>query len=821
MMNITIKKIALIFKMIYQTIIKHPFKTLMMMVGIMGVALTVLLSLSVKPFLEKYEYNRVYQKYGDIDLTMSVGPYSQARFFSISPLLNDSYFVNNEDVDYVPFFEFDVLIDNSKDFVRVFSSKNEYLSKLFVDIEPLKSDEIMITKSLSLSLNKNQGDLFKLKVGDDTISYTIRHIVEDQTIFTGDSVYIDKEVGLVSFLKILEPAIADWPNRILNNIYNRVYFMTPDNQIDETYDHIKAIMAYESLVVDKTLNSERINQRIEETFPIFLIVIFGLGILMLLVFQTSLNLYFEEKRTTFRIFNILGASKAFSLFYVMIEMLSLITVSYFIALLIGNSVFKYGTSVLSSSFVYRLSIGHKLLTAMMMAIFFVCAYLFYHFKYFKSKSLSSQKDMSHKAHHFSKTKCIMLIMMLISYIILLFNQHLKTSVVRIILVFGIVYLSLPLLFILLYKAINQLFKDKLISFKYKITALSKQYLNFNYVFLIALVSCMFIIGTQLTINEGVDSQPEFYQIDYALINYHQSIEGFEAQVQDIPGVTQVLKVNLYQETYLLIDGDVNLLHHIVASDDPEVKTFFDVTIDDNVIKKLGDEEKNKIIIHQTFSKIYNLEVGQIIDVSLGDGRIQSLEIVGFYNGYSKWLAITNYRYENQAFDTLIIQTRSEDKANVHTMLLDQYGTDMIKIVDYERSVTEQVSNLKYMINFLSYILIIVFSCFVLTLLNHVVLLLNTVKKDNDKLSVLGANKKTLANQFYLINSLTGILVVGLSVIGLILIKDEMLNLTLLFKQYQPLTNNGMVYVFGMIFGIVMMVIIQSFYHFYMHYHKAK
>ena len=322
-MKSTINKITLILKMIYRNIKNNPLKTIIMIIGMTGVALTILISFSVKPFLQTYEYHRQYQKYGDIDLTLSTGPNSEARFFSITPLKQSS--INDDkDVFYLSFFEFEVLIANSETFVHVYASENEHLLSIFSKLEALKSDEIIITKTLAANLDKNIGDIVEIQIGDKYLSYKIKYIVEGNNLLSSNSIYIDKTTTLKSFLEILEPSLANLPNALLTNIYNRVYFQTNDNNIDNLINQINGISQYNKLTITKSVDITKINQAIDENFPIFIVVIFGLGLLMLIVFQTTLNLYFENKTTTFKIFNSLGAKKSFTLLYIIIEMLLLI-----------------------------------------------------------------------------------------------------------------------------------------------------------------------------------------------------------------------------------------------------------------------------------------------------------------------------------------------------------------------------------------------------------------------------------------------------------------------------------------------------------------
>jgi len=390
-MKKSLNRLCFFLRFIFKNIISSPLKSILMMIGFLGVFVSLILAFSMRDFFTSYYYGKLEETYEDYDLIMSVSPLGQTRFFSVSRFNADEQ-IQDAINKKAMFFEFDVLLQKTEDiktYVHVKASNLDMLKSINEYVSypsELLDDEMIITESLALAMDIKINDDVYIEVSNEQKTFVVVDIIKDDMLFSGEQIFIDKSEGLPFFLSALSPSLESLNPALLTNIYNRVYLDVKDSyDIDEVSLLIQSKESYKLLTYELTIDDEAINQFIQRNITAFFMIISISLFAIIFVLKTTLEVYFHEKKQLYATIHILGGKKRFSVAVVMIEMLIFFIIAFLIAVFLSQQIIYIGLNYLSSNLVYQINQRH-ILYAASLALVLLGVVVYYYFKKFYQTS---------------------------------------------------------------------------------------------------------------------------------------------------------------------------------------------------------------------------------------------------------------------------------------------------------------------------------------------------------------------------------------------------------------------------------------------------
>jgi hypothetical protein len=181
------------FRFAFKNIFYYKFKSILLLLSFIALLSALLMSFSSRSYISSYFISNYENRYQDLDIKMSISPNSNSRFFSMRDL-NDALDKDQYFDEIIPFFEIDSLVEinSSKEYMKVMSSSLSNLKKVSninYQSENLLSDEVIITKSISINYSLNLEDEIILHVGESNKIYKVVSIVEDSGLFQGETIF--------------------------------------------------------------------------------------------------------------------------------------------------------------------------------------------------------------------------------------------------------------------------------------------------------------------------------------------------------------------------------------------------------------------------------------------------------------------------------------------------------------------------------------------------------------------------------------------------------------------------------------------------------
>ena len=232
------RKVALLMRILYKNMLYATTRHIFMFISFSLLLAFVLMAFSIKPVLRDYYVDKYEDIYGKTDLIMQIGDQSSSRYFSIRPLEEMG------ETDFYPTFEISMKLDEN--YYRVILSSDSSLAYLSNQmVTPLMADDIVITKSMSDKTGYMIGDLMVLSLGNQSQTFVVKAIVDDDGIAQGDTLFLGHAHHIKTVLSSLVPSLSNLNDAFFSKLYNKVYFETP--LVNEKINTIKRISAYDTL----------------------------------------------------------------------------------------------------------------------------------------------------------------------------------------------------------------------------------------------------------------------------------------------------------------------------------------------------------------------------------------------------------------------------------------------------------------------------------------------------------------------------------------------------------------------------------------------
>ena len=783
-----------------------------------------MLGISTKPFVNAYFRGELEERYRDIDLIMGTTLNGNLRYFSITQLKN---FEDPDDiiVDYMPFFEMDTLIGvgDTKVYVKTMaSSLTEFnkVSNLSVsESVEWNADSVFITSSMAESYDLGVGDSITLYVGSSNHTYQIAAIIKDGGLFQDLTIFINKSENLSFFLSALNPALGSLPSILMENIYNKVYFELSEGiTASEAIQTIQSITPYDTLSFEQSIDVPALNQLINRSVAVFDLVILIVFLAILLVMQTTFLLYYDEKRKSFAVISLLGGKKKFSYSVILIEMITFIIISTILSVLISNYVIKLGLQYIGSTSGYQIDAYSIVLSVTLASFIFILTSLYYFYQFSKRSSIAQTADPI----VVRKSKFIFLsgivILSILGYFILSLEsvtrnlngeQSLTKAILSIILLFSIAFLLIELSS----KLVNV--KGKALSFTLhlKIILSKKSFYQYTSVLLVCFLSIFLLVLTNDHMEYRIESYHEEYVLDFGLTNFVTRYDQTYQEIQAMDEVDSISKAGLFSNvSFSSLDGSI---HQVISIDSNEIEHYFNIDIDESSLSLLSRTNVLTILLPTKFKYLYNLEVGEMIFLSISpEFPEESFEIGGFFEKQIGDLAFINLHllsnYDDISHNALLINA-SGSPQNLRNLLIDRYSKNLVYLIDFQELITNNANEMVRTTEYMTFILSIIILCFILAIFNHSILLLGQMKSVYARLKVLGYSQQQLMMLIIKESLLMFIILLLSTAISFVMLSAQLRGLVILSGDYENIYFREISLLHGSWIILIVFILTKSIY----------
>jgi len=797
-MKKSLNRLNFFLRFILKNIISSPIKSILMLIGFLGVFVSLILAFSMRDFFTSYYYGKLEETYEDYDLIMSISPLGQTRFFSVSSLNSDESIHDAIDKKAM-FFEFDVLLQKNEDvktYVHVKASNLEMLKNIndYVSYpSELLDDEMIITESLALSMDIKMNDQVYIDISGEQKTFVVVDIVEDDMLFSGEQIFIDKTEGLPFFLSALSPSLESLNPALLTNIYNRVYLDIKDSyDIDEVSLLIQSKEPYRLLTFELTIDDEAIHQFIQRNITAFFMIISISLFAIIFVLKTTLEVYFHEKKQLYATIHILGGKKRFSVAIVTIEMLIFFILSFLIAVFLSQQIIYIGLNYLTSHLYYQIQQIHIIYAASLALILLGAVVYFYFKKFYQTSEIRSLNHLDLDNDVSISVKIGTLILLIGIYLVLSFTnirplfKGYQVIFILVVIIYLLIY-AIDLIFYGLKKYWYQNHQEQTTYYHIKAMLTKRTFKQYLHLVLIAFLTILLLVFANTYMLDRKDAYQETYQIDLMVINITKNYDDKYIDIKAVDEVKDISKAGLFQQVKTMNENQS--IRELISMDPTDISTYFKTNIESEALSALNRVTKLYIVLPDRYMFLYDYKIGDTIDIYVdGKYKEQTFEIAGFFEKQLGDIAFTNMHHVYEADDifNIFLVNAKEDKVLLKDHLLDQYHQDLIQVIDVDEKLAPLIFEMIQVTNYITFILAIIILCFVVALMNHSVLLYHDMKEVYARMIILGLNHQQMRRLLMKLFVYIFISLAIISMIGYSLISLEMADLAIIFGEYEPI-----------------------------------
>lgn len=793
-MKKSIYKSLLLSKLALRNIKSSLFRFSLFLLSLSFLVLTLYLSFTTKDFLSLYYNNEYKEIYHDIDLKMNPTLESNARFFSITPLLNSNLYQNVS--NYFQVFELETTIVHDENTINanLFSSTIEQFESYLKTNQSfiLLEHDVIITKSFAYKENIHLLDTISITINNETNDYQVAYIVEDFGLFSNEKIFINQVYIIKTIIKTLAPNLGDLQDAIYERFTNQLYlYLKDDVDIDLFSSQLKLLNEYQSLSITPPYSQEKINQNIHITTTFFTIILFTISLSLIIFFYSNLKVMLLNRKKQYLNLETIGFNHRYIRVLILIELSYALIPSFIIGIFLSLFVIKYGLFFLGSNATYILNIPKMILILIFLLILIYCSSLFSH----SSKTKPIYTSIK------SSVKWLSLIVLTLILIIFLYSQY---RIIFILIYIAIILISLtfklPFLLATRYK---QNTRNVLLL---KMTINKPVYKSYMVSLFVCFTSIFLLFYANSHINHRISSYQSFYEFDFYLTNITRNINVID---QDLSERTDLKHEMIYLDTNVTLNE--SLIMEFIAISPSAISEFYDLSLDKDTLDLFMNETDPSILLPKNYQAVYQLTAGDIIEISSSLGNISSYKIIGFYEKELGNLIFSNFHTDAHQENTFIIKSLIE-KDKIKTDLITEYQSEFIVVFDYDSILKEQTTLMANIRTYINIIILFIMLALIFSLLNQQTLLYASLKENYIKLQVLGFNQ-TKTNMYLRFETVLMYLVlIIVSFLYFLILLSLIQSLYLSFGLYEKYYDYRLSTLYAFLLITLIYVVVRYFYH---------
>ena len=787
-------------KVAKQNLVKSPLRSFLMLLGFTFLMVILTLSFTMEDVLKNYYYYRYERLYEHIDLEMTIGSNSTARYFSTRTL---------DDMDagtYAKVFKIDTLTDDLS-YLTILATSVTDFEIIYGRQMSLNEDEIILTKSAAKSHGVAVFDSITLTLGTTEKTFIVKDILDDYGLFQKDMGFILHHPHVGLFIKAMFPALSQFPDSFFENLNNTVYFDTADHSATQTV--IQALPDYTNLDFKVSLPVAYINQLINRAVALFQLMLLFIGITVVLLIQSTYALVFREKEKMLSLIKLLGGSLWFGFFIWLFELLILYLPAALLGYGLAYAIIQVGMNFLMPGLIYPLSVLPILYSLSVLTLLFFLT-VFCHTIRWQSKSeVSRLKLLPDKSFHGLIHLAIVVIGLVIYWI--LPNDTLFYTLIRLFVVISITYSSILLLYKVWIYVLNY-FKETPYLYLFKLSYKKRTLYRFLLLALATLISVTLLIETTGYIKYKAEVIIDEYQGDLLVSNVLSNIDAIEMEIQNHPLVTSTAKVGIYRNIKIT-EGD-QVFQAVYMMDPSQIQTYFGMQAEGTDLEWFETESGPAIWLPMRYHAVYGVDKGDYVHLNLTSSHSNvALKVIGFYDeavGNTAFInlhQVSGYESLNQTH----ILINSNDTMQLKEDLLETYSSKLYYVNEFQTNARLLSKEVIQSMNYATYVTFIILAGLLLTLVNQGMILFYELKPSYVRISILGLSKHNL-NRHLWMEGLFIMTSLSISTIGIVLLLNPLLKpLMMIFNEYENIVFKPYDILIGLCLGNLMLLLTRILY----------
>lgn len=719
--------------------IRHAFRNIQSKKGSSAIVILtlsilitlILLSLSMFSVMKQvftYQAEEIYQS---ADVILSYDENSQVRIINKRNLeLNYS----NELTSASVFFNIYTLFGEAEDqfYAQLMSSAPYELERLIdQDLPSMGERSMVITRSLSEERKIVVGDNITFYINDQMISYEVVGIANDSGVFSGSKVFVLKNALMNDLLGVSN----------LDNLGNTIYVNLKAHVSSEQFIEIlKSDPDYQDYQITETKDMKEITRLATYNSSMFL----GIAVLMLvaivLVLHSLFILFFKDYTIESGVVSSLGGNSKYTFHVWSIEIVLFLIASTFIAWVLNYLIINLGALFFGIHHFIVFPVYFVPIALAACGLFLWVEMNILHHR--QQKFSSVQRSTSFRYGKVLKRYWLGLFAALL-FLLFSFVHPFSIGIeafIQLVLSIIILFHLFELMIAVIYKWMKKRNKPTLFS-RISIRQMKDNpyfHHSFKVLFVIFLVSIS-VISVRTFIDEEFEAFYDQLQVDYAVTGIFDYQDSIKQEMITSLDVTNVDEGIVYQNSLMHFDEMIKRTRFNVSMDyQAFLEHFAFETADDIDFSISGNTPA--IIIPLSLKYIYEVEVGDVISMDMSRDIVGiPFVIVGFFETNFDNIVYTNiYEYSNYedilSTNTIFVQTENEA---VYQDLIHAYSLDMYYILSMKEVVKEYnnyILSINELFAFLSSVLL---GCFVVVMINNILLIFYSMKPDYAKMIVLG------------------------------------------------------------------------------------
>lgn len=645
---------VLYFKYILKSFKRNIYQPLMIILIITLSCTVFFSSLNFLNVFNQYYTTRNDFKFGNADISITVGSLSKTRFMQMRYINN---IVSEEDEVY-GMYTFSSLYyhDNKSNLINTLGmnfdkanqlSKIEFIYKTTV-VEISINKIAVVSDRFANKFNLKLGDSFSLKMADNYETYIIYGVAKNTGLFFENDILLNDEGVVNIFLEALGLSILKG-----NLIYNQ--FLIKTNNIENVYGKIKSSEYFKDK--DITTKNNTLNDSIKnlETLLIILIVLFTI-ILCVVFIYSVLILLINKRLKVLNLFKSVGARNYQLVLCLLFEILIYAFIGVIISLFLGKHssyqiVKKFlvngvNLKIYSSFYIYTIIFG--------ISIAFLSTIL--------EITRTAKRPVNLILKDFNKTYVspkkvivfILVILFILTYCIIKFVNDIKVNY----LAYPLTLLSITLIYILSSLAIVYLYKLlkkskinclKLIS---TLSSNQKSYHIANKMFIISFTILLSVLLATSIFRDFHNKSDKLLNEGINIVNISDPSNKLLSEVKIVDGVKEILPYyqsigNIGYDNYqiFIIGLNGNIVNEIIDSNN--IKIIYKKEYKDNsIILPIGLIEKN------------SFKYGEEVELTIL-GEKYLFELCGYIDSPLPFLII-NINSSNLNYNSMLVKCDNKD-----------------------------------------------------------------------------------------------------------------------------------------------------------------
>lgn len=739
-----------------------------------------LVTFAHKEMLKQIFYYQSKETYQRIDIVLTYDENSTVKIVNQRNLINyRSYFTF-----YEVFYNFYAVIEDEENihYADVYASDIVGLSRVIdYPVDNIAPGEAHISASFAAESGLGEGDAFTLFLGGVEYDFTVKNVISDRGVLTGNAIFVLKD-------EILGEIIGPGTTNLGNTIYFRV---KPGVKIEDAISALRDDPEYGQYNIRPTIDYEYIDYYARFGSSVFMAVGLLVFFALLLMIRSIFFLYFKDFNSQYAIINILGGSRGFA-FQIWIFQLTLLSL---LALppAVGLCQWVFNIAARAYDVQSHITVPAWTIAAAVAAYgaILACELVIRYLQVKRESLVSMSKGAKNAVARTGYALAFLAALALANNLTAPFGPGIR-AIVNIIILAAAAVLTVDLIIRFVCRMSGRMRKKTVFNlFTAKYLSENKIIKHSLRVMTIALVVIAAVLAAIESLQKDDSQFRERIHTDYMVANISDYRPNLVTEIKDSYPVEDIAPAVCFQNVYIKDYGKG--VTFFLSLEYDNIDNYFTFAFDTESAAKLRSSDGLYVVFPEAFRQMYGGKIGDKVKMKLSAtlGEVE-FTVAGFYESEYGTFAFSNYRAHagENAVNALLFNAgedfSDEDKAD----LVRRYGSKMYVFVDVGKTVEAAFAILNRITAIIMWVFWFIAGGFAVVIINNLLLALSQLKADYARLRILGLDDRQLARGIITEAALIALIAFAVAFVVLLLLFPNFSPMILVFGYYKEIAVSG-------------------------------